>query len=76
MEEVLVRGRTLPEAYHRLSKHLICMGKSPSPTTTRSKECSMTILVEEPFAEPMMSKLFIGGYADLEQYRQEVLTDT
>jgi thymidylate synthase len=33
----------------------------------------MTICVEEPLAEPMISKLFIGGYRELEQYRQEML---
>jgi thymidylate synthase len=33
----------------------------------------MTIFVENPFMEPMISKLFIGGHSDLEQYRQEML---
>ncbi|MGI6668729.1 MAG: thymidylate synthase [Acetivibrionales bacterium] len=75
MEEVLVRGRTLPEAYHRSIEALDMYGEiSECPDyNQKQKECSMTILVEEPFAEPMISKLFIGGHADLEQYRQEVL---
>ena len=33
----------------------------------------MTMVVAEPLAEPMISKLFIGGYRELEQYRQEML---
>lgn len=40
---------------------------------TTQKEISMTICIEEPLAEPMISKLFIGGPRELEQYRQEVL---
>ncbi len=75
MEELFVRGRTLAEAYHRsieaLHKHgEIC--ECPD-YNQKQKECSMTIFVEEPFAEPMISRLFIGGHADLEQYRQEML---
>jgi thymidylate synthase len=33
----------------------------------------MTIVVENPLEEPMISRLFIGGYEELEQYVQEVL---
>ena len=33
----------------------------------------MTMEVTEPLAEPMISKLFIGGPRELEQYRQEIL---
>lgn len=33
----------------------------------------MTMIVEEPLTEPMISKLFIGGPKELEQYRQEML---
>lgn len=75
MKESLVRGKTLPEAYHLSLKELEEQGEiSPCPDyNTTQKELSMTICVDEPLAEPMISKLFIGGYRELEQYRQEML---
>lgn len=33
----------------------------------------MTMAVEEPLGEPMVTKLFIGGHSDLQQYVMEVL---
>ena len=75
MEEALVRGRTLPEAYHESLRVLHELGEiSPCPDyNTNQKELSMTLCVTEPLGEPMISKLFIGGYRELEQYRQEML---
>jgi len=75
MKELFVRGRTLAEAYHKSISALYYEGEiSNCPDYNQlQKECSMTIVVEEPFGEPMISKLFIGGHTDLEQYRQEVL---
>ncbi len=75
MEEALVKGKTLPEAYHAALRALAERGElSPVPDyNTNQKELSMTMVVAEPLAEPMISKLFIGGYRELEQYRQEML---
>ena len=75
MEELFVRGKTLAEAYHRSIEALYKHGEicECPDYNQKQKECSMTIFVEEPFAEPMISRLFIGGHADLEQYRQEML---
>jgi thymidylate synthase len=75
MNEVFVEGRTLPEAYHAALLALDVRGEiTECPDYgQKQKECSMTIAVREPFGEPMISKLFIGGHADLEQYRQELL---
>ncbi len=75
MTEKLIIGRTLPEAYHRALEALYDFGEiSDCPDyNTRQKELSMTICVEEPVSEPMISKLFIGGFSELEQYRQEML---
>lgn len=75
MKELFVKGRTLAEAYHNAIKELYLEGEiSDCPDyDQKQKECSMTIVVEESLGEPMISKLFIGGHADLEQYRQEVL---
>ncbi|MBR5381461.1 MAG: hypothetical protein IK136_02455 [Oscillospiraceae bacterium] len=75
MKEYLVEGRTLPEAYHRSLRLL----QTEAPVTpcpdynTNQKELTMTLCVAEPLAEPMISKLFIGGFRELEQYRQEIL---
>ena len=49
MEERLVKGRTLPEAYHNSLKELEEFGEiSPCPDyNTNQKELSMTMVVEE-----------------------------
>lgn len=75
MEEIMVRGKTLPQAYH---KALLALENDGDITdcadwNTTQKEVSMTMIVEEPLQEPMISKLFIGGPRELEQYRQEML---
>ena len=75
MFEHLVYGASLPDAYHR---SLLALSKRHSelPCTdygTNQKEASMTMVVETPLAEPMISRLFIGDPRSLEQYRQEML---
>lgn len=32
----------------------------------------MTMVVEDPLAEPMISRLFVGGYKELQQYVMEM----
>lgn len=75
MKEYLVQGTTLPEAYHSALVILHKEGETaPCPDyDTNQKEVSMTIEVLKPLEEPMISRLFIGGYSELEQYRQEIL---
>ena len=75
MREHIVIGRTLPEAYHEALKTLWFWGdETPCPDyNTKQMELGITIEVLNPLAEPMISKLFIGGYRELEQYRQEML---
>jgi thymidylate synthase len=75
MKEYLVEGKTLPETYHKALSVLYYHGKiTECPDyNQKQKECSMTMFVENPIAEPMISKLFIGGHADLQQYKMEVL---
>lgn len=75
MKEYIAEGLSLPEAYH---KSLLILDKygelSPCPDyNTTQKELSLTLYVAEPLKEPMISKLFIGGSKELEQYRQEIL---
>lgn len=75
MKECLVARKTLPDAYHNALKSLWEFGeKCPCPDyNTNQLEIGMTMVVSEPLAEPMISKLFIGGFRELEQYRQEIL---
>ncbi len=75
MKEYLAEGVSLPEAYHRALITLDKYGeRSPCPDYgTTQKELSLTLFAAEPLREPMISKLFIGGYRELEQYRQEIL---
>ena len=75
MFELFVRGVSLPDAYHNAlaalhgsHDELLCPDYN-----TRQKESSLTFIVENPLAEPMISKLFIGDPRSLEQYRQEML---
>lgn len=75
MKEVFVTGKTLPEAYHEALEELIAFGiETPCPDwDTTQRELAMTMVVEQPLCEPMISRCFIGGFRELEQYRQEML---
>ena len=75
MTECVVYGENLPEAYH---KALLALDQQGQITdcgdwNTRQKEVSMTFCVAKPLSEPMISKCFIGGPKELEQYRLEML---
>ena len=67
MKEIFVAGKTLPEAYHNALKELYENGETVDcPDYGQlQKECSMTICVEEPLAEPRISRLIIGGAHEL-----------
>lgn len=75
MIECIARGRTLPEAYHKALLQLQAYGEETGcpDYNTNQMEVSMTMCVESPLEEPMISKFFIGGPHELEQYRQEIL---
>ena len=75
MLEKIVYGDTLPRAYHAALMALYEHGEHvPCPDYNTSQiEISCTMVVHNPLEEPMISRLFIGGPADLEQYRQEIL---
>ena len=75
MFELFVAGTTLPEAYHNA---LVALHENndelPCPDyDTMQKEASVTFVAQNPLAEPMISKFFIGDPRSLEQYRQEIL---
>lgn len=73
--EVWSNGHSLSEAYHSALVDLHLFGeKVPCPDwNTNQLECSMTMIVSEPLREPMISRLFIGGYKELQQYTMEML---
>jgi len=75
MFELFVIGESLPDAYHSALAALHEIhDEVPCPDyNTRQKEASVTFVVANPLAEPMISKLFIGDPRSLEQYRQEML---
>lgn len=75
MIELSAHGISLPDAYHNALRALFWHGLNvPCPDYgTNQREVSMTMTVKKPLAEPMISRLFIGGPRELEQYRQEIL---
>ena len=75
MREIFAEARSLPEAYHKSLTALSEKGivADCADWNTRQKEVSMTMFVEEPLAEPMISKCFIGGPHELQQYVMEML---
>lgn len=74
MKEYLVTGETLPDAYHQALSLLQLAPVIPCPDwNTNQKEISMTMVVRHPLRDNMISRLFFGDPASLEQYRQEML---
>jgi len=75
MYEAFVMGKNLSEAYHNALLELYEHGET---TTCKAynqlqKELAMTFVVEAPMAEPMVSRLIIGGFYEMQQYVMEVL---
>ena len=71
----IVRGRTLPDAYHNALRTLFEFGgivECPQ-WETRCRELPIAFIVESPMEEPRISRLFPGGPRDLEKYRLEML---
>jgi thymidylate synthase len=75
---LMVSGNTLAEAWEKslIAVHeLGCDIKTEydKPDDPPSKDCSMSIVIEQPLAEPMIHKDFPGGLEDLQEYVLEVL---
>lgn len=77
MKELFVNGTTLPQAYHAALLSLYRNGEWTDCTDdnrpSRALECSMTMSVEQPLAEPRVSRLYPGGFRELQQYVMELL---
>ena len=73
-----VEGQGLAEAWE---KSLIQLYKKGCDIKTEydqtndppSKDCTMTIIVNDPLAEPMIHKDLPGGLSDLQEYVMEVI---
>ena len=74
MKHYFVEGNTLPEAYHKALVTLNEKGEEVecAAYNTYAKECGMTMFVEEALAEPMISRCWIGGHHELQQYVMEI----
>ena len=75
MKEIFVTGESLPIAYHKALLALREQGDvlSCNDWGQTQKEVSMTYVVEDALAEPMVSRLYIGGFYELQQYVMEIL---
>ena len=73
-----IRARTLPEGWER--SVIACWNEGTGfrteydrPEDPLSRDCTMVLVVESPFAEPRIHRAMPGGLEDLEVYRQEVI---
>ena len=75
MQEIFIKERSLTEAYHKALFELENRGSilDCSDWDQKQKECAMTVHIEEPLAEPRISKLIIGGAYDLQRYVMELV---
>ena len=75
MRELFIQGVNLTEAYHKALTELETRGSilDCSDWDQKQKECAMTIHIEQPLAEPRISKLIIGGAYDLQRYVMEMI---
>lgn len=75
MKEIFVSGYTFPDAYHNALVALQECGEETDCTdwNCKQKEVGLTMLVQDPLCEPMLSAFMPCGPAELEQYRQEML---
>ncbi len=75
---LMVEGQCLAEAWEKSLVALYRDGcdvrtEYDKPDDPPSKDCTMTIVVRDPLAEPMIHRDFPGGLEDLQEYVMEVL---
>lgn len=78
MIECLVKGNTLPEAYHEALAALCDQGEiiDCPDWNTRCKEIAVTMVVEEPLKEPRVSRVAFMTPGALNDYLGEMLDGT
>ena len=74
----LVEGDGLAEAWEKYLIKVFTEGceiktEYDKPSDPPSRDCSMTIVIKNPLAEPMIHRDFPGGLEDLQEYVLEVL---
>lgn len=72
------KGRCIPEAWENSLIALFAWGtlletQYDKPGDPPSRDCTMTMIIENPLGEPMIHRSFPGSLEDLEEYRQEVV---
>jgi thymidylate synthase len=75
---IKVEGKTLPEVWEKAvlgtwERGLALRTEYDKPGDPPSRDCTMIMVVEEPFCEPRIHRAFPGSLEDLEVYRQEVV---
>jgi thymidylate synthase len=75
---LFVEGEGLAEAWEKSVLSVYNEGcniktEYDKPDDPPSKDCSMTIVVKNPLAEPLIHRDFPGGFDDLQEYVLEVL---
>lgn len=78
MPVLSVNASCLPEAWEKAviavwDKGMEIKTQYDKPEDPPSKDATVMVTVEDPFAEPRIHKNFPGGPAELEAYRQEVV---
>ncbi len=75
MAEIFVEEKTLPIGYHKALLALKEKGDvvDCADWNTTCLDTAMTIHLTEPLSEPLISKCFIGGPRELQQYIMEML---
>lgn len=75
MEKFMIVEESLPKAYHAALLELNNYGEEVgcSDYNTKCKEIDATIVITDPLAEPMISKVSPYDPYQLEKYRQEML---
>ena len=75
MKELIVRGYSLAETYHKALEELSTYGElvNSADWGCDCLEASLTMSITQPLSEPMISRCCICSPEALEQYRQELL---
>ena len=76
MRYINITKTTLPEAFHSALLMLSQFGEDypceDQDNPTMMKEISVCFTAEEPFVEPMITKLYPGGFMELQEYILEL----
>ncbi|MDI6882885.1 MAG: thymidylate synthase [Patescibacteria group bacterium] len=75
---LFVQGKTLPETWEKAvvecwEKGAQIRTEYDKPEDPPSRDCTMTMVIEEPFTEPRIHRAFPGSLEDLAIYCQEVV---